>query len=213
MVLLCLSIAAARPASNRTYHLLQQGKRATCVQWVLSRAAGSVPGRPNSVEWQIVPEWETSVRVGCSYPPNTVEMSLVGNKKMKYHGVVNSRQCRLVEFSSQEALSYSVFDHLRVYPRNSPELVREFLLSYGIRPDTLVRMKAMNETDYVAYSVTDLFERVLDVTGRPSRQFFQLLQKYCADSGELVLFSVISCSPSVVLTVLLPAADCSHSIQ
>ena len=67
-----------------------------------------------------------------------------------------------------------------IYPRNNPEKIQRVLevLGFADMADTIFRFKALDDSAAIFESpmtLRDLFERYLDIFGKPRRHFFQLL--------------------------------------
>eukprot|EP01004_Peranema_trichophorum_P002658 NODE_16_length_5592_cov_268.649479_g13_i0.p1 GENE.NODE_16_length_5592_cov_268.649479_g13_i0~~NODE_16_length_5592_cov_268.649479_g13_i0.p1 ORF type:complete len:1810 (-),score=446.90 NODE_16_length_5592_cov_268.649479_g13_i0:99-5528(-) len=88
-----------------------------------------------------------------------------------------------IEWKSE--MPYRIGDSLGIYPENTREAVREFLLWYGQDPKTVITIenKGTRELPEVI-TVEELFVKVVDIFGKPSRRFYQTLSHFATNPKE-----------------------------
>jgi sulfite reductase alpha subunit-like flavoprotein len=82
-------------------------------------------------------------------------------------------------------LPYRIGDSLGLYPANNLPEVEEFLRWYGLNPSDIITLE--NRGSRVLpeiISVGDLFAKVLDLLGKPSRRFYQHLVHFATNPEE-----------------------------
>lgn len=84
-------------------------------------------------------------------------------------------------------VSYNCGDVLAIYPRNDKTEVAEFCAMVGLDPTTELTVSANVEARNAVpqeLSLSQLFETVLDVFGKPNRRFFDSLALFATDPTE-----------------------------
>jgi sulfite reductase alpha subunit-like flavoprotein len=94
-----------------------------------------------------------------------------------------------LEFEVSNECDYKPGDCMQLYPRNDPVQVQNVLntLGWSEIADVLIQFTPMNyaASNFVIYqqpiTLRSLFERHLDIFGRPRRYFFQLLSFFATN--------------------------------
>lgn len=85
-------------------------------------------------------------------------------------------------------VKYNVGDTLGIYPQNPPEEVERLLKDLGLNGDDFVKIsksEAIRRTFLPSQtSLRTLFTEVLDVFGRPTRRFYNMMSRLVTDSKE-----------------------------
>jgi len=84
---------------------------------------------------------------------------------------------------------YKMGDALAVYPLNRRELVSEFIDFYDLDPKQVISLDGVFELGEGVTALTTverLLTQILDVFGRPTRRFYQLLYPFATDVEEKV---------------------------
>jgi len=87
---------------------------------------------------------------------------------------------------STTTVAYNLGDSLGIWPWNPTARVQAFLAWYGLDPHDLVTVEDPNDTGKfpAVASVEQIFTQVLDIFGRPSRRFYELLTMLATDPAE-----------------------------
>jgi pyruvate/2-oxoacid:ferredoxin oxidoreductase beta subunit/sulfite reductase alpha subunit-like flavoprotein/Pyruvate/2-oxoacid:ferredoxin oxidoreductase delta subunit len=83
-------------------------------------------------------------------------------------------------------LTYGVGDALGVFSCNPKDKVHDFLEWYGLKPDDVVTVTSPDREPELpeVCSAEQIFTQVLDIFGRPKRQFYEALECYATDDAE-----------------------------
>ena len=101
------------------------------------------------------------------------------------------QEVRLVTLQLPQPVPYTAGDVAAVYPRNPQELVERALSLLGLQSNSLLSIARTLKSHYYGNRVTDLtcsatelFQRYLDIGGRPKRSFFESIAQLATDSEE-----------------------------
>ncbi|OUM53297.1 hypothetical protein BVG19_g2566 [[Candida] boidinii] len=97
-----------------------------------------------------------------------------------------SRNIFHIEFDvSGTGLTYDIGEALGIHGRNNPELVEEFLVSYGLDGDSLVEVVSRDDSSILETRTVrqSLIENV-DLFGCPPKRFYEGLAVYATDDKE-----------------------------
>ena len=135
-------------------------------------------------------EHPEQVRYIQVHPPKTKMLTLEKNVQItpKDYG----RTIRHLVFDVEgKDFSYLLGDALTVYPDNDPAKVADFLGWYGADTTTMFDVKALKKLDARRaqsfkhpMTTTQLFGEVVDILGRPSKNFYKQLRKFATDPKE-----------------------------
>jgi len=82
-------------------------------------------------------------------------------------------------------LPYRIGDSLGLYPDNNKSEVDSFLEWYGLKPSDIVTIENRGTRHLPeVITISDLFSKVLDVFGKPSRRFYQALAHFATSPQE-----------------------------
>ena len=123
-------------------------------------------------------------------PPKTKMLTL--EKNVRITDPEYNRNIRHLIFDiNNKDFSYLLGDALTVYPDNDPKAVDEFLSWYGADKTTVFDVKALKTLDARRAASfkhhmtnTQLFNEVVDILGRPSKNFYKQLRKFATDTKE-----------------------------
>ncbi len=123
-------------------------------------------------------------------PPKTKMLTLEKNVRITPNDY--SRIIRHLVFDVEgKDFSYLLGDALTIYPNNDPAKVDEFLNWYGADKTTVYDVKALKQLDARraasfkhAMNSSQLFGEVVDILGRPNKNFYKQLRKFATDAGE-----------------------------
>jgi sulfite reductase alpha subunit-like flavoprotein len=135
-------------------------------------------------------------------PPKTKMLTLEKNVRITpsdYNRIIR----HLVFDVEGKDFSYLLGDALTIYPDNDSAKVNEFLDWYGVDKTTVYDVKALKQLDARraasfkhAMTNVQLFGEVVDILGRPSKNFYKQLRKFATDPKDQVeLDLLISESP------------------
>jgi len=104
------------------------------------------------------------------------------------------RSIRHIEFDLEgTGLNYLLGDALTIYPTNDPKMAKEFMDFYGLDGSNAVRIDASehavpDERKNAMFDeplfLNQVFEEVLDIFGRPSKNFLKELAKFATNPAE-----------------------------
>lgn len=99
------------------------------------------------------------------------------------------RDVRHIEWDIRgTGLSYDAGDALGVWSTNAEDKVAEFLDWYGVAPDSVVEAKRVDahagKDLPKTFTASQLFTQVLDIFGRPKRQFYEMMGIIAEDPAE-----------------------------
>ena len=123
-------------------------------------------------------------------PPKTKMLTLEKNVRITPSDY--NRIIRHLVFDVQgKDFSYLLGDALTVYPNNDPTTVGEFLNWYGADTTTTFDIKGLKPLDARRaqsfrhhMTTTQLFGEVVDILGRPNKNFYKQLRKFASDPKE-----------------------------
>ena len=82
-------------------------------------------------------------------------------------------------------LQYNIGDSLGVHPQNDRQDVEDFIKDYGLNPEAIVEFQSRDDPSLLRSStVYQALLDQLDIFGRPSRQFYELLAPFATDPAE-----------------------------
>ena len=124
------------------------------------------------------------------HPPKTKMLTLEKNTRItdsKY-----DRNIRHLVFDiNNKDFSYLLGDALTIYPDNDPATVSEFLDWYGADKTTVFDIKGLKTLDARragsfkhAMTNSQLFGEVVDILGRPNKNFYKQLRKFATNESE-----------------------------
>ena len=124
--------------------------------------------------------------------PNAIEIDVNFNKRLTPADY--ERDIRHVRLSIPEGtdLPYLLGDVLNIAPTNDPARVNDFLNNYGVDGDMLIKISANTQSLDARKKamclrprkVSQIFEEVLDIFGRPNKNFYKNLSKFAMDTKE-----------------------------
>jgi sulfite reductase (NADPH) flavoprotein alpha-component len=88
---------------------------------------------------------------------------------------------------SGTGLKYDIGDALGVYAENDKKKVNEFLQEYGLDGDKIISIDRRDESGMLfseIKSISQIFEQILDIFGRPGKKFYQNLAFKCTSNQE-----------------------------
>ncbi|KAI0155246.1 sulfite reductase flavoprotein component [Xylariaceae sp. FL1272] len=91
-----------------------------------------------------------------------------------------------IEFDlGNSGLTYKIGEALGIHAYNDPELVNEFIQSYGLDPDTLAQVPSKDSPDVVeTRTVYQTLMQNIDIFGKPPKRFYESLAEYATDDLE-----------------------------
>ena len=123
-------------------------------------------------------------------PPRTKALLVEKNERITARDY--EREIRHIVFDiTDQDVSYLQGDALTIYPTNDPVRVREFLDFYGIDSDKQVSVTALKPVDprrqasyRHAMTPAQIFTEVVDILGRPSKNFLKELRKFALSAED-----------------------------
>ncbi|KAI1636849.1 sulfite reductase flavoprotein component [Biscogniauxia mediterranea] len=91
-----------------------------------------------------------------------------------------------IEFDlGDSGLTYKIGEALGIHAENDPELVNEFIESYGLAADGLVRVPSRENPDIVeTRTVYQSLIQNIDIFGKPPKRFYEGLAEFATDELE-----------------------------
>ena len=131
------------------------------------------------------------------HPPKTKMLTLEKNERITDSSY--NRNIRHLVFDIEgKDFSYLLGDALTIYPDNDPENVGEFLDWYGADKKTVYDVKALKTLDNrraqsFKHPMTNvqLFGEVVDILGRPNKNFYKQLRKFASDPKDQAALDVL----------------------
>jgi len=131
------------------------------------------------------PKYTKTIHYGCK------EIHLVKNDRMTTwdHNV----EVMHMEFDLlKTGMKYSLGDSVAIWPENDPEEVAVFCDYFGLDPKQWIQVSRAGKESSAKHeclfkkplTVEQLFVECLDIFGKPSRGFYEILYKYCTDPEE-----------------------------
>eukprot|EP00996_Jenningsia_fusiforme_P000246 NODE_11_length_5703_cov_380.525822_g9_i0.p1 GENE.NODE_11_length_5703_cov_380.525822_g9_i0~~NODE_11_length_5703_cov_380.525822_g9_i0.p1 ORF type:complete len:1811 (-),score=360.20 NODE_11_length_5703_cov_380.525822_g9_i0:193-5625(-) len=97
--------------------------------------------------------------------------------------VEHSRNFVTIEW--QTDLPYRIGDSLGLFPENDRTEAEGFLRWYGLNPSDIITIENRGTRELPeVMSLSDLFTKILDLLGKPSRRFYSNLVHFATDAGE-----------------------------
>jgi cytochrome P450/NADPH-cytochrome P450 reductase len=118
----------------------------------------------------ILPSDHKSTALVLDYEGGAKQLRMVENLELT-HGS-SSRSVRHIEFVLEAGTSYTVGDHLAIYPENDPELVSQLMACLGLQSSTVVRIGAdplVNQEERIV-RLYDWLLRAVDLSKGSSAQ-------------------------------------------
>ena len=82
-------------------------------------------------------------------------------------------------------MKYNIGDSLGIHPRNDEKGVQAFMAEYGLDPEAIVESQNRDDPGGLhASTVYQALSEQVDIFGRPSRQFYELLSEFATDVNE-----------------------------
>ena len=136
--------------------------------------------------------------------PGAIEINVDFNKRLTPQDY--ERDIRHVRLSVPEGsdLPYLLGDVLNIAPVNDAARVREFLESIDLDGTTMVKLSALSSTLDARKKaiclrprrISQIFEEVLDIFGRPNKNFYKNLAKFASNQKEAEELKAISSDDS-----------------
>jgi len=124
--------------------------------------------------------------------PNAIEIAVEFNKRLTPSDYDRDiRHLRLAVPDGAD-LPYLLGDVLNIAPCNEPERVRDFLASVDLEGDMMVKLSALSVNIDARKKaiclrprkVSQIFEEVLDIFGRPTKSFYKSLSRFATNPEE-----------------------------
>jgi pyruvate dehydrogenase (NADP+) len=130
-------------------------------------------------------------------PPKTKMLTLEKNVRITPSDY--NRCIRHLVFDVEgKDFSYLLGDALTVYPDNDPAKIIEFLEWYGADTKTVFEISGLKKLDprraasfKHPMTTTQLFNEVVDILGRPNKNFYKQLRKFATESGDIAALDAI----------------------
>ncbi|SMN18462.1 similar to Saccharomyces cerevisiae YHR042W NCP1 NADP-cytochrome P450 reductase [Maudiozyma saulgeensis] len=108
-------------------------------------------------------------------------------KSNELFGKEADRSCVHAEFDiSGSNIKYSTGDHLAVWPSNSNEAIKKFLLAFNLDEDEMFTLKPLDSTVQLPFpcptTVSTAVRYYMEITGPISRQFFNSLIQFAPNA-------------------------------
>lgn len=90
-----------------------------------------------------------------------------------------------IEFDlGDSGLTYNIGEALGIHADNDPELVDEFIKSYGLGPDELVQVPARDGDFMETRTIYQSLMQNIDIFGKPPKRFYESLAEFATDEME-----------------------------
>ncbi|KAH8666445.1 hypothetical protein BX600DRAFT_511379 [Xylariales sp. PMI_506] len=90
-----------------------------------------------------------------------------------------------IEFDlGDSGLTYKIGEALGIHADNDPELVQEFITSYGLNGNELVQVPARDSGVVETRTVYQSLVQNIDIFGKPPKRFYESLAEYATDELE-----------------------------
>lgn len=90
-----------------------------------------------------------------------------------------------IEFDlGTSGLTYKIGEALGIHADNDPELVQQFVESYGINADQLVQIPAREPGSVETRTTFQALQQNIDIFGKPPKRFYEALAEFATDEVE-----------------------------
>ncbi|KAI1871243.1 uncharacterized protein JN550_004688 [Neoarthrinium moseri] len=90
-----------------------------------------------------------------------------------------------IEFDlGNSGLTYKIGEALGIHADNDPELIQEFIESYGLNGDELVQIPGREAGFVETRTVFQALQQNIDIFGKPPKRFYEVLAEFATDELE-----------------------------
>jgi pyruvate dehydrogenase (NADP+) len=144
------------------------------------------------LQFSVTTSTDTSIVERPIVPVKATTLKLLTNTRITPASY--DRDIRHLEFAVPESFHYTLGDSLAIYPQNDEERVNAFLQGYGLNPQELLdvtplgkKIEARKQKSFERpLSILQVFRDLLDLFGRPTRNFLRNLLPFAGDEKEKV---------------------------
>ncbi|KAK8034582.1 hypothetical protein PG993_009577 [Apiospora rasikravindrae] len=162
-----------------------------------SKSSSFVPFEKQDVEQDIRTSTWTSAAKGLLFKEAYgTEISLRPEQTVKTYTISVKENRRLtpatydrnifhIEFDlGDSGLTYKIGEALGIHADNDPELVQEFIESYGLNGDELVQVPGRDGDFMETRTVFQSLMQNIDIFGKPPKRFYESLAEFASDEME-----------------------------
>ncbi|KAK8065906.1 sulfite reductase flavoprotein component [Apiospora hydei] len=162
-----------------------------------SKSSSFVPFEKQDVEQDIQTSTWTSAAKGLLFKEAYgTEISLRPEQTVKTYTISVKENRRLtpstydrnifhIEFDlGDSGLTYKIGEALGIHADNDPELVQEFIESYGLNGDELVQVPGRDGDFMETRTVFQSLMQNIDIFGKPPKRFYESLAEFASDEME-----------------------------
>lgn len=128
--------------------------------------------------------YSTSINLRPDQPVQTYTIHVKENRRLT--PTTYDRNIFHIEFDlGNSGLTYKIGEALGIHAENDPELVLEFITSYGLNAGDLVQVPSRDSTAVVeTRTVYQTLTQGIDIFGKPPKRFYEQLAEFATDEIE-----------------------------
>ncbi|KAI2628189.1 sulfite reductase flavoprotein component [Xylaria nigripes] len=126
----------------------------------------------------------TSINLRPDQPVKTFTIHVKENRRLT--PTAYDRNVFHIEFDlGTSGLTYNIGEALGIHAENDPEMVREFIASYGLDAGHLVQVPSRDSPEVLeTRTVYQTLTQNIDIFGKPPKRFYESLAAYATDDAE-----------------------------
>jgi sulfite reductase (NADPH) flavoprotein alpha-component len=144
----------------------------------------------------VVSDWQSAAKGLIFKEAYGTEISLRPEQTVQTHTIRVKENRRLtpatydrnifhIEFDlGDSGLTYKIGEALGIHADNDPELVQQFIESYGLDGDQLVQIPAREGGRVETRTVFQILQQNIDIFGKPPKRFYESLAEFATDEVE-----------------------------